>query len=185
MSIASLTLALACFGFIGLLPRVFFRSDGRFNIRWWAVALPFFLTPVVLVAAYNGWLGPQIGEDSERVREILAVVLYSGSIALIGLTLGTNRVPLALWHQENDAPKGIVTYGAYRYIRHPFYSSFLLAMIASVILLPHVATVAVLVYMFTALNVTAAREERRLAQSQFGEEYRSYLTRSGRFFPRF
>jgi protein-S-isoprenylcysteine O-methyltransferase Ste14 len=35
------------------------------------------------------------------------------------------------------------------------------------------------------LNYTAAREERRLLASAFGEQYRAYVFRSGRFLPSF
>jgi len=34
-----------------------------------------------------------------------------------------------------------------------------------------------------ALMVTARREERRLSASEFGDEYREYMTKVGRFFP--
>jgi hypothetical protein len=34
------------------------------------------------------------------------------------------------------------------------------------------------------LNATAAREETRLSQSEFHDEYLSYLQRTGRFMPR-
>jgi hypothetical protein len=48
------------------------------------------------------------------------VVLSAASIALICLTLGTPRIPIALWHQNGDQPEHIVAYGAYRWIRQPF-----------------------------------------------------------------
>lgn len=54
-----------------------------------------------------------------------------------------------------------MTYGPYRWVRHPFYAAFLLA-----------------------LNRTAAREERRLLGSPFGPAYAEYLRRTGRFVPK-
>ena len=106
------------------------------------------------------------------------------SIALIAYTIGTHRVPLALWHQDDDAPRSIVTYGAYRYVRHPFYTAFLLALTGIVVACPHPAMLACLAYAMTILQVTARKEEQKLSRSEFGDEYRSYLTRTGRFFPR-
>ncbi len=183
MSHAALALLVLNFIFIGVLPRIFFRSDGTFNLRWWATAAPFFIAPTALVLGHFGYLSP-IFYEGAMTRELIAVVLSTCSIGLIGLTIGTNRVPLALWHQENDAPKGVVTYGAYRYVRHPFYCSFLLGMLAAFLLFPHWMTLGLVLYMFIGLNVTAAREEKRLAASEFGKEYQSYLTRTGRFFPK-
>jgi protein-S-isoprenylcysteine O-methyltransferase Ste14 len=115
---------------------------------------------------------------------VVAVVLSAASIAFISYTIGTHRVPLSLWHQENDAPVHLVTWGAYRKIRHPFYTSFLMAQLASVLLLPSTVTMVGMVWALAVLNVTAAREERRLSQSQFGEDYKKYLAQAGRFWPK-
>ena len=183
MTQAALTLALVTFAVTGGLPRFFFRSDGTFNLKWWATAWPFFAAPALLALGYLGYLSP-LTTEGLVAREVIAVLLFSLSIGMQGLTVGTNRVPLALWHQENDAPVNIVTYGAYRYIRHPFYSSFLVAMLGAVILFPHALTAALFVYLCIALNTTAAREERRLSASTFGKEYQAYVARTGRFLPR-
>lgn len=179
---------LLCVNFllIALLPRIFFRKGGKLGLQWWATALPLFIAPVTAVLVFLHQLTPI--EVSEQVRGIMALVsvaLSAASIALIGLTLGTNRIPLSLWHQKDDAPHNIVTFGAYRLIRHPFYSSFLLAVLSALLLAPHFVTLLTLIYAFVALNITAAREEKRLATSEFGEEYREYLKRTGRFLPRF
>ena len=107
-----------------------------------------------------------------------------GSIALITYTIGTHRVPLALWHQDNDAPQSIVTYGAYKHVRHPFYSAFLLALAGAVVGCPHPGTLACLVYAVLMLRHTARKEEHNLSNSEFGEEYRAYVSRTGRFIPR-
>ncbi len=184
MDASALLLLLLDFVFIGALPRLFFRSDGSFNLKWWLTALPFFLCPLYIAAGLAmGWQ-PFFSGTARTVLTLVSVVLSVASIALIFMTLGTHRVPLALWHQDNDAPRSIVTYGAYRRIRHPFYSSFLLAFLAALFVYPHWGTVLFAVYGLVSLNTTAAREERRLSASEFGAEYRRYLTRSGRFLPR-
>ena len=150
---------------IGLLPRIFFDSRGRKNAMWWATATPFVAAGAVL-------------------NETIAVPFACASIALIAYTIGTHRVPLALWHQDNDAPSSIVTYGAYKYVRHPFYSAFLLALIGTVIACPHPGTIVCLVYTAFMLHYTARKEEHKLSNSEFGDDYRSYLAHTGRFFPR-
>jgi protein-S-isoprenylcysteine O-methyltransferase Ste14 len=117
--------------------------------------------------------------------EVISASLSVASISLMCFTIGTHRRPLALWHQANDAPVEIVTYGAYKYIRHPFYASFILVLAATVVLCPSPWSVAVAGYGLLILNFTAAREERKLAGSAFGDEYRAYMMQSGRFFPKF
>lgn len=184
MSWSVTTLLLLDFIFIGLLPRIFFRQDGAFNLRWWATAAPFFLDPAVFVAGAAGVFDPLGPGGWRQTLETVAVVPAVASIALLFMTLGTHRIPLALWHQDDDEPHAIVTHGAYSRIRHPFYTSFILAFLAALIAFPHWATLALLLYASAALNLTAAREERRLSSSQFGAEYARYMTRTGRFWPR-
>jgi protein-S-isoprenylcysteine O-methyltransferase Ste14 len=83
----------------------------------------------------------------------------------------------------DDPPGHIVTWGAYAHIRHPFYASFLLTLIGSLLLAPNWGTLIAWFGGLLMLNATAAREERRLSQSEFGEEYCRYLERTGRFLP--
>ena len=183
MNIPVLVVLLADFAAIGLLPRVFFKR-GSLTAGWWLTALPFFCCPAFLVAAaaagWHSWLGTGLPSAvAASAGGVLAVL----SAALLAMTLGTHRVPLALWHQDDDAPASIVTYGAYTRIRHPFYASFLLALTAAAVLFPHLGTVLPLCYAIVRLNMTAAREERRLSASKFGGEYRAYVARTGRFLP--
>lgn len=179
-SISLLALLLVNFTAIGLLPILFFRRDGQFNLRWIATGAPFFVVPVGLLL---GWFGVLEALPLDR-GAVVATLLSAVSIALIAMTVGTHRIPLALWHQDNDAPSEIVTWGPYARVRHPFYTSFLLAFAAAALAFPHVLTFACLAYGFVALTITAVREEARLSASAFGDEYRRYMSVSGRFFPR-
>jgi protein-S-isoprenylcysteine O-methyltransferase Ste14 len=73
--------------------------------------------------------------------------------------------------------------GPYRYVRNPMYSGILvmgasLGLAVGTWLLPLAATV-----MFAILARRTRIEEMYLI-AHFGEEYRAYMTRVGRFFPR-
>jgi protein-S-isoprenylcysteine O-methyltransferase Ste14 len=170
---------------IGLLPKVFFRKDGRFNLMWWVTALPFFLCALFLLLAMAGYIPAFVLDGWREALEIISVPPGVASIALIFYTLGTHRIPIALWHQENDAPAHIVTYGAYRRIRHPFYASFILGLLGAFIFFPHPGTLYTFLHGLVVLNITAAKEEKRLSASEFGAEYKQYIQRTGRFLPRF
>lgn len=184
MSIGTYTLLILNLSFMGLLPRIFFRSDGRFNLMWWLTSAPFFLAAVLISLEYFGVMPSLVDPVFHPVLEAASVVLSVASVSLMCYTLGTHRRPLALWHQTNDAPQEIVTYGAYKHIRHPFYASFLLVLGATIVLCPSLWSVVLGIYGLSILNYTAAREERRLASSVFGDRYREYMRQSGRFFPR-
>jgi protein-S-isoprenylcysteine O-methyltransferase Ste14 len=171
---------------MGALPRVFFRRDGRLNLQWWLTALPFFIASGTVLLALSGIVAPFRPWPDAIVSafEIAATALSVASIGLMCFTLGTHRIPIALWHQTDDAPRHIVTWGAYGRIRHPFYASFLLLLTACLLVCPHAVTAATFLWGVFVLNRTAAREEAMLARSEFGAEYEAYMKRTGRFFPR-
>lgn len=185
MSIVETTVALTNFIFIGLLPVIFFRRDGGLNLMWWATASPFFIAALIVLAAAVGSLKPAllVPNGLAALQQIIGVVVHLFSIALIAYTLGTHRRAIALWHQDNDAPQNIVTEGAYRLARHPFYTAFLMAFFATCVLFPHALTLLLFVYAVFILTFTARREERRLLASEFGEEYAAYMQSTGRFWP--
>jgi isoprenylcysteine carboxyl methyltransferase (ICMT) family protein len=168
---------------IGVLPRVFFCRGGRLNFRWWLTAAPFFVCGVAQVAHVAGWVDALGFGAAAPVLRGTGVVMSAGSIALIWYTVGTHRIPLALWHQDDDAPHEIVTWGPYRRVRHPFYAAFLLALVAGALITPHVATFGAALYGFGALDLTARREERRLRAGSLGVEYTAYIRGTGRFAP--
>ncbi|HEY9713638.1 MAG TPA: hypothetical protein V6C72_09215, partial [Chroococcales cyanobacterium] len=75
-------------------------------------------------------------------------------------------------------------WGAYQYIRHPFYASFIAAFIAALIYSPQIFTLTACIMGLVILNWTAAREEHKLLNSRLGAEYKDYMLATGRFLPR-
>lgn len=172
--------------YIGLLPRLFFRKDGRLTFMWWATAAPFLACAAYFIAALWGVAHPlpHAGTALDAWLELASVPVAVASIALISYTLGTHRTPVSLWHQDEDTPAAIVTHGAYRRVRHPFYAAFLLALLAALVHSPHPVTLLAFACGCAILNATAAREEQRLAASPLGASYRQYMKHAGRFLPK-
>jgi len=175
------------FATIGGLPIGYFGGGRELNVRWWLTATPFFVAPVAIAVSFFGfipawpaWAPPAPVADLLAAGAGLAAV---GSIGLIAYTAGSHRRAPALWHQTDDAPAEIVTWGAYSRIRHPFYSAFLLAFSAAVLAAPSLASIACLVWAGVGLSLTARREEQRLLSSDFGGAYGAYMARTGRFLP--
>lgn len=78
----------------------------------------------------------------------------------------------------------LVVRGVYRYIRHPMYGSQWLWGTAQGLLLQNwIAGWASLV-LFLPLYLSRAPREERMMLERFGEEYRAYMRRTGRVFPR-
>ncbi|MGH3466117.1 MAG: methyltransferase family protein [Thermocrispum sp.] len=169
---------------IGLLTAFFFRRDVQYTPQWWATALPHVLAPCFLVTSRVLGLDPLLSGKALPALSLAAVFLSAASLALMFFAWGTHRIPLAHFHQHDDAPVRLVTHGAYSRIRHPFYASYLLLYLAAAACFPHPVTALLFGYTLVTLTLTAAREEQRLSNSEFGAEYQQYLARSGRFFPR-
>ena len=79
---------------------------------------------------------------------------------------------------------GLVTGGIYRYLRHPIYASLWLAAIAQVLMLPNwIAGWGGIMSALLVQWVRVPREEQMML-SAFGDQYRDYMQRTGRFFPK-
>lgn len=78
----------------------------------------------------------------------------------------------------------LVTRGPYRWIRHPFYGSVTLLILA-VALLAANWFLLLAGSMLIGLLVIRTRKEEELLVARFGDSYRGYMARTGRFFPRF
>ena len=184
---AVLALVVADFCLIAALPHAAFRRDGHLTAGWLVTALPFFLAvPVLLGGALDLPVLAPLAIAGRGTLDALSAAAAASSFALIAWTARSHHARPALWHQPEgcDDPVEIVTRGPYARIRHPFYAGFLLAFAAAFAALPNAFTAALLGYAALMLRWTAAREESRLLRSAFGNEYRAYMARTGRFLPR-
>lgn len=82
-----------------------------------------------------------------------------------------------------DVPAFLHTAGPYRYVRNPFYASYLLALIATASMRPSLLTGAIAVGSLVYLDRAARFEERKFEASPLRDEYLAYKSRTGRFLP--
>lgn len=77
----------------------------------------------------------------------------------------------------------LVTHGPYRWVRHPFYVTAALLMASVTVLTANwligVSSVAVL-----ALMVLRTPKEEQMLIDRFGQQYRDYMAKTGRFIPK-
>lgn len=188
MNPALMILALAGYAVMFALPRVFFRVDGKMNLRWWLTGAPFAVSTHGVWLTWAGVSPRLIGDHGAATlaADVVGMLVIVLAIAMMAATMATNRVPLALWHQDGDknTPKQIVTYGPYRWVRHPFYVSFILLSIGSALIVRDAITAAAVPLGLLSLDWTVRNEERKLLDSTLGGEYGAYRARTGRFVPR-
>jgi protein-S-isoprenylcysteine O-methyltransferase Ste14 len=94
-------------------------------------------------------------------------------------TLGKNLTDTVVTRKEH----ALVTTGPYRYVRHPFYLAFLVAVIGGSIVMANWYLFVTSILPFAFLVARTRIEEEKLVE-RFGDEYRDYMAKTGRFWPR-
>jgi protein-S-isoprenylcysteine O-methyltransferase Ste14 len=85
----------------------------------------------------------------------------------------------------HDRPKDhVIETGGFRYVRHPMYLASLLVYLGLTIATGSLLALAVWVGIFFFFNFIAAYEE-KLLEVKFGDVYKSYKAKTGRWVPRF
>ena len=77
----------------------------------------------------------------------------------------------------------LITDGPFERVRHPIYGYQILLMLASLAVVPTVPML-VVACVHVALMIAKARNEERHLLGTHGDQYASYMGRTGRFFPR-
>jgi protein-S-isoprenylcysteine O-methyltransferase Ste14 len=114
---------------------------------------------------------------------------------IAGLALIAAAVTLRIWarriirgmytgHVQIQADHRLVQEGPYQYVRHPGYVGFLLMGLGIAVGYSSLIGLgAVPLLLFPGLYYRM-RVEEKLLEQQFGEEYRHYASKTGRWFPR-
>jgi protein-S-isoprenylcysteine O-methyltransferase Ste14 len=151
-----LLVGLRLFGLLAILPLLgyLFVPDW---VAWARVSLPDWLR----------WLGA------------LVAVAMLPMIYWVLVSIGNNISPVQVTRENHK----LVTDGPYRYVRHPLYSVGL-AFILALSVMTGLWWLAVgVVLAFVVLWLRTAKEEAWLIET-FGDTYRDYMRRTGRFLPK-
>ena len=126
-------------------------------IEWAAVSLP----------AWIRWTGAVVG------------LWGLGVMAWTLRTLGRNLTDTVVTRQQHT----LVVSGPYRLVRHPYYVTTLFLVTAAFLLSANALIGGVGLLVFVLLAIRSSTEEHKLIE-RFGDDYRDYMRRTGRFLPR-
>lgn len=110
------------------------------------------------------------------------VILGAGCSVLMYWTLsslGKNLTDTVV----TRAKATLVTHGPYRWVRHPFYVTAALLMGSVTLLTANWFIGASSLLVLSLLAIRTPKEEQMLTD-RFGQQYRDYMAKTGRFFPR-
>ncbi len=115
---------------------------------------------------------------------VAALTIFVASLALFLWAVRTTRSKRLRLAFDPEPPDFVTRAGPYRYIRHPFYASYILFWLACTVATLHPLGV-VFLATFSAVNLMAAnREERAYERSPFAAEYINYRKTAGLLWPR-
>ena len=111
-----------------------------------------------------------------------------------GLAIGLPTVALGIWTFRSlgrnitdtvvtRREHALITSGPYRHVRHPFYVTAALAFAANALATANWFIASTGLAALALLVLRTATEEGKLVE-RFGDDYRRYMARTGRFFPR-
>jgi protein-S-isoprenylcysteine O-methyltransferase Ste14 len=104
-------------------------------------------------------------------------------LVILGLAIITATYLFMSGHvvvSHERRPTGVVSTGAFRYMRHPLYLASILFYLGLAVSTASLFSLVLLVVIFAFYNYIASYEE-KLLEVKFGEEYRSYKKRTGKW----
>jgi protein-S-isoprenylcysteine O-methyltransferase Ste14 len=157
------------------------------NVKDWGIAPALALllglagfAQVIAAAFAPEYLAPFV-VDLGAVGPVLGALLVIGGTALMvssQLSLGASwRIGI-----DPNATPGLVTTGWYRASRNPIFLCMLCAIAGVALLLPTVLSALLVLACWAAVRKQVDAEEKWLAKV-YGDRYRAYAARVGRFFP--
>ncbi|HZB10965.1 MAG TPA: protein-S-isoprenylcysteine O-methyltransferase [Rubrobacter sp.] len=151
---------------LGMLPAGLLLVPTIYALTPWLDRADYRLSPVAERRA--GGLG--------AIFLVLSLLLFWRSHA----DLGRNWSPSLQLREEHQ----LVTRGVYRHVRHPMYASEFLWIVAQALLLRNWIAGPAGAASFLPLYALRVPREERMMLERFEEEYRAYMGRAGRVFPR-
>jgi protein-S-isoprenylcysteine O-methyltransferase Ste14 len=145
--------------------------------------LVFFLVGVIMPSLVYGTILNLSFQGGEYLQVLslplllLGIVLNAWSARVLGQFMDTHIQVL----QKHE----LVTRGPYSHIRHPAYTSAIIGFLANTLLyLNIIMVIAFLAVLAIAYKRAVLEEELLASEDGFGQAYRDYMKKTGRFLPR-
>ncbi|MEM7464825.1 MAG: isoprenylcysteine carboxylmethyltransferase family protein [Pseudomonadota bacterium] len=116
--------------------------------------------------------------------QIVGLLMLIISFVMFWITIRESSNAKLLAAFDEKLPHGLLKTGPYAYVRHPFYTSYLIQWIGWAIASWSVWGIVPVVFMTTTYYVAATGEENKFAKTGMSDEYAAYMARTGKFFPK-
>ena len=172
-------------------------------VFWMAIPFPYFMT-----GGANIFTVPKLRDNGATLGQIsfisgMLCVLFMGlfyglalPLALCGAILASCSVKLYEWSRRavvdrhfyiglaGEVPPAVCEAGPYRYVRHPFYLSYMVAFLGVAVAFPSPIVAGVCLINIGLFVYMAIDDERTLLGSAIAADYQAYRGRVGMLLPR-
>jgi protein-S-isoprenylcysteine O-methyltransferase Ste14 len=177
MNDVTLIVGLLCYLTMGVVVRTHFSS----------ATMPREVRFAILVS-YLGIMGfvyLMLRDQHATAPLVAALTIFAVSLVLFLWAVRTTRSKRLKLAFDPEPPDFVTRAGPFRYIRHPFYASYILFWLACTVATLHPLSL-IFLAAFSAVNLTAAnREEHAYERSPFAAEYMNYRKTAGLLWPKF
>jgi protein-S-isoprenylcysteine O-methyltransferase Ste14 len=175
---------------IAIYHRVKSQATGESLDRWQEGYFILFTLRPIGIATMLGFLAYMINPEWMAWSSMP----LPGWVRWVGVGIGAVGGTLLVWTLRNIGKNltdtvvtrrehTLVTRGPYRWVRHPFYDAVALSLAANALVTANWFLLLGGVLVVSLLVLRTRREEERLL-ARFGDSYRAYVERTGRFLPR-
>ncbi len=118
-------------------------------------------------------------------RRAAGFLLHLSAIALFVWAIRATRQNRPALAFAGKRPDHVFSWGPYAYIRHPFYTSYLLFWLGCVVATSSLVMVVLFVALAATYTLAALGEERSFLRSSMHDEYEGFRNATGFFWPKF
>ena len=113
----------------------------------------------------------------------IGCLLFAASVGLWGWALAATRATPPTLAFTGDEPCLVLSAGPYRWVRHPFYSAYLLFWTGTAVAAPGLSGWATVLVLGAVYLAAARHEEGKFARSALASRYAAYAAGTGMFLP--
>jgi protein-S-isoprenylcysteine O-methyltransferase Ste14 len=167
-------LGLACFAAFGWAVKGHFRAPGAISAA------------MKLIGALSllGFLSFLWQLRNGAIAWPVVAGLFVLSLWLFAWAVHTTRFYPPTLAFDTERPHILFCQGPYRYVRHPFYLSYMLFWVGTAISTPSLGAWAAPLILGALYYRAALREEQKFARSDLAPDYDAYRRQAGMFLPR-
>ena len=142
------------------------------------------LISVMVVVTTLAFLYFQWSVEQPLLAAFVGLVVMLASLALFWAAIFASREARLRLAFDAENPDSLVTEGPYRYLRHPFYTSYLVFWAGWAVAIWSAWTLPFLGFILLVYTLAARGEELKFSNSPLGPQYEEYRRRTGFFWPR-